>query len=68
MPIIKKENLIAVKCNNGIICLDCKEKGDFCDTCTNHGDSGEEMITINDIAEDEILICDNCKAVIYEGQ
>lgn len=62
MSIVKKEDIIAVwDEEKGTICLDCKEK------CAKHDDSDEETLTIHDVDDDEALICNDCRKIIYEG-
>lgn len=59
MPIIKSENLLAIKNENGIFCLVCAD---------NHESENEnEAITASDIEDDEILICDCCNEILYKG-
>lgn len=57
MPIIKSEDLLAIKNKNGIFCLECSVE--------NKGE--DEAVTVNDIKDDEVLICDCCNEIIYEG-
>lgn len=61
MSIIKKNEVLAVFDNEGkVACLNCKK------IYNNYDDLKDEIITAENVSDDEILVCDTCKRTIYE--
>lgn len=60
MGFINKEDIIAIEYDEMIFCSDCEEK-------FKCADDEKRIITASDIKDDQILTCDECGVVIYEG-